>query len=182
MNRVYYYKRLRIMLITFIAAPAMIAASFYVTSIPTGIMAKLIGYIGAAFFGLCFIIGLRNFLRGTYRREALVLTPASLTINTPIKGGLKLLWSDINGFERVDIAREHMLVIHLHDVQRFIEQNSGTAFGSKLMKADTACVGSPCSIALNNIDADEHEITLILEQYLTKYGLKAAPENGPAQD
>lgn len=182
MNHVYYYKKLRIILITFIAAPAMIAASLYVTSIPSGIMTKLIGYIGVAFFGLCFIIGLRNFLCGSFRREVLVLTPASLTINSPSQVCYKLPWSDINGFERVDIAREHMLVIHLHDVQRFIEQNSGTAFGRILMKANICCVGSPCSIALNNIDADEDEIMHILEQYLTRYSRKAAPEDGPAQD
>ena len=182
MNRIYYYKTLRIMLITFLAAPAMVAASIYVASIPMGIMAKVTGYVGAAFFGLCFIIGLRNVLRGAFRREALVLTPASLTINTPLHDSYTLQWSDINGFERVDIAREHMLVIHLHDVQRFIEQNSGTAFGRILMKANTCCVGSPCSIALNNIDADEDEIMHILEQYLTRYSRKAAPEDGPAQD
>lgn len=34
MNRIYYYKTLRMMLITFVAAPVMIAASFYVTTIP----------------------------------------------------------------------------------------------------------------------------------------------------
>ncbi len=170
------------MLITFIAAPAMVAASIYVTSIPMGIMAKVTGYVGTAFFGLCFIIGLYNFLRGAFRREALVLTPESLTINTPIHDSYTLLWSDINGFERVDIAREHMLVINLHDAQRFIEKNSGTAFGRKLMRADTACVGSPCSISLNNIDTGEDDIESVLNQYMTKYGSKAAPENGPAQD
>lgn len=182
MNHVYYYKKLRIILIIFIAAPAMIAASLYVTSIPSGIMTKLIGYIGVAFFGLCFIIGLRNVLRGAFRREALVLTPASLTINTPLHDSYTLQWSDINGFERVDIAREHMLVINLYDVQRFIEQNSGTAFSRKLMKADTACVGSPCSIALNNIDTGDDDIESVLNQYMTKYGRMAAPKDGPAQD
>lgn len=55
MNRIYYYKTLRMMLITFVAAPVMIAASFYVTTIPAGIVTKVIGYIGVAFFGLCFI-------------------------------------------------------------------------------------------------------------------------------
>ena len=90
MNRIYYYKTLRMMLITFVAAPVMIAASFYVTTISAGIVTKVIGYIGVAFFGLCFIIGLYNFLRGTFRREALTLTPASLMVNTPSNGSYAL--------------------------------------------------------------------------------------------
>lgn len=182
MNRIYYYKTLRMTLILFIAAPAMIAASIYVTSIPIGIIAKVIGYVGTAFFGICFIMGLRSYLRGTFRREVLVMTPSSLTVNTPSNGSYILKWSDISDIGTARIGNERILVIQLHDPQSFIEQQGSSALARRMMEADMACVGSPCSVALNNIDAGDDDIGLILCQYVVKYGRNAATKNGPAQD
>ena len=182
MNRIYYYKTLRMMLIIFIAAPVMIAASFYVTTIPMGIMAKVIGYIGVAFFGLCFIVGLYNFLRGTFRREALTLTQASLMVNTPSNGSFTLKWSDISNIDTTRIGNERMLVIRLYDPQTFIEQQGNNAIRRKLMEADTALVGSPCAVALNNIDAGDDDIEQIINKYVADYGRKPNPKDGPTQD
>lgn len=182
MNRIYYYKTLRMILILFIAAPAMIAASIYVIFIPIGIIAKVIGYIGAVFFSLCFIIGLRNFLRGEFGREALTLTPASLTINAMSKGNFTVKWSDIADTLTTKIGNERMLVIQLYDPQAFIDQHGGSAIARRIMEADMKCVGSPCSVVLSNIDTREDDIELIIKQYIRKYGRSAATDNGPAQN
>lgn len=182
MNRIYYYKTLRMMLITFVAAPVMIAASFYVTTIPAGIVTKVIGYIGVAFFGLCFIIGLYNFLRGTFRREALTLTPASLMVNTPSNGSFTLKWSDISNISTTRIGNECMLVIRLYDPQRFIHRQADSVIRRKLMEADMALVGSPCAVALNNIDAGDDDIEQIMNKYVADYGRNTYPKDGPTQD
>lgn len=182
MNRIYYYKTLRMTLITFIAAPAMIATSLYVTTIPFGIITQVIGYVGAAFFGVCFIIGLYNYLRGTFRREALIITPSTFTVNTPSQGSYTLAWNDIKETHTVDVAAERFLAIMLHDPQSFIEQQGSSAIARRMMEADMACVGSPCTVAMSNIDAGDDDIELIIKQHIAQYGRSAATKNGPTQD
>lgn len=176
MNRIYYYKTLRMMLITFVAAPVMIAASFYVTTIPAGIVTKVIGYIGVAFFGLY------NFLRGTFRREALMLTPSTLMVSPTSNGSFTLKWSDISNIDTIQIGNERMLVIQLYDPLRFIERQGDSAIKRKLMQADMALVGSPCAVVLNNIDAGDDDIEQIINKYVADYGHNTSPKDGPTQD
>lgn len=142
----------------------------------------MIGYIGVAFFGLCFIIGLYNFLRGTFRREALMLTPSTLMVSPTSNGSFTLKWSDISNIDTIQIGNERMLVIQLYDPLRFIERQGDSAIKRKLMQADMALVGSPCAVVLNNIDAGDDDIEQIINKYVADYGHNPSPKDGPTQD
>ena len=140
----------------------------------------MIGYICVAFFGLCFIIGLYNFLRGTFRREALMLTPSTLMVSPASNGSFTLKWSDISNIDTIQIGNERMLVIQLYDPLRFIERQGDSAIN--LMQADLALDGSPCAVVLNNIDAGDDDIEQIINKYVADYGCNTSPKDGPTQD
>jgi hypothetical protein len=76
-------------------------------------------------------------------------------------------WDEIRGMSVFEMSGQKMLILHVTDPQKYIEQ--GSALKRKLNSSNYNMCGSPISFSTKTLKANFDELQYIFERYLQKY-------------
>ncbi len=76
-------------------------------------------------------------------------------------------WPDVSGFSRVEVHGQKMLVVHLHNPQKYIE--SGGKFRRCMASASHKMIASPIAISSNFLEISFERLCELCEMYFQRY-------------
>lgn len=130
---------------------------------------KLVGYIGMAFSTLGIVaVGSAFFSNRVY----IEVTPISFTVSGAWGKPVVVKWADITGFSEFEVNRNKMLVVHLADNEKYIQQLSPIM--QKFAKANIGLAGSPVSVSAGIYQCTHAELLEFMLACFEKYGTPAS--------
>ncbi|UOB19199.1 STM3941 family protein [Abyssalbus ytuae] len=127
------------------------------------LLIKIIAIAGLVFFGggAIFLI------------KRLFSSKSGLTISTEgIQDSLYELglikWEDISNVEIIDIMSNKIMLIHLHDPQKFVNRPQ-SKFKRKMMLYNINNYGTPVSISSHTLKCNFNDLNKLITEYLEKY-------------
>ena len=152
----------------FVLALFMIACSIFISVTKEdfkGIPSKYLNYFGifaALFFGLCTIFILKQLFS---KQAGLIITPQAIEINAGIKS--KVLWEDIKEIGKYQVMSTKMIILHLHDDEKYLNELSG--FSKIAAKGNISTCGAPIGFSTNTLKTDFNDLYVLLNDKLNEY-------------
>jgi hypothetical protein len=126
-----------------------------------------IGYAAVVFFGLLAVAGGWRLFS---TKPGLVLNSEGVKIFW-IGQDTFLAWKDISGISTHQVQRTRLLVLNLHDPEKYIA-SLGKARGA-LARASLNLCGSPVAVSSNTVTLSFDELQQLFEKYHGRYGSAA---------
>lgn len=130
-----------------------------------GIAGALFGVAGAAY----------GVAKSFDRKPGLTLSAAGLIDNSSAVAAGFIPWSEVTGLGTFQIRRQRMLVIHVVDPGKYIEQ--GNALKRALNRANAGMCGSPIVLSSNALEIPFDELRSAVAAYSSRFAVK--PDGGP---
>ncbi len=105
-----------------------------------------IGLVGVLFFGACGLFGLKKIFDA---KPGLVFSRSGFLDNASGVSAGFVPWSEVIGFEILEIHRQKMLVVRVKDPERYVER--GSSFKRALNRMNHRMCGSPIVISANTL-------------------------------
>ena len=123
-----------------------------------------IGIVCIIFFGLATVAAIWRFFSS---KPGLELSSDGINIFA-MGPGTFIPWSDVSGFSVYEIHKQKMLVINLHDPNKYIE--TGGKIRRQIAKANYNLCGSPFAISSNALKINFRSLCELCERYILEYG------------
>jgi hypothetical protein len=121
------------------------------------------------FFGLIALWILRKL---SDHKPGLVLSSAGITDNASGVAAGFIPWAEIEASSVFAVQGQRMLIIHVHDPERYMER--GGAFRRALNRANYKLAGSPIAIPSSTLKIGFDELQALFDRYLQAYGTNRA--------
>lgn len=126
-----------------------------------------IGVIALAFAAVCAGFGIIKFFD---KRPGFVLSPSGIHDNSSAVAAGYIPWSEIIGFNVVEIQKQKTLVVMVADAEKYIGR--GGFFRRKINRINFHLVGSPIAITSNSLQISFAALLESCNRYFMKYGEK----------
>ena len=123
-----------------------------------------VGIAVVGFFGICTAGGIWRFFSS---KPGLELTSEGINIFA-IGPSLFIPWGDVSGFSVYNVHRQKLLVINLHEPDKYIEV--GSRLRRRIAKASYELCGSPVSLSSNSLKLNFKELCELCEEYYQQCG------------
>lgn len=124
-----------------------------------------LGLLSILFFGFCGVVAVRKLFD---KKPGLVLNSSGLVDNASGASAGPIPWSDVAGYEVIEIQGQKMLVIQVRDPRKYIDR--GGALRRALNRASYKMGGGPVTIPSNTLKIGFPELVALFDQYRRKYG------------
>lgn len=126
---------------------------------------QALGLLSIAVFGL---LALFFFKKLFDKKPGLVFSNSGIVDNASAAAAGFIPWSEVMGADIFEMAQQKMLIIHVRDPQKYVDQ--GNAVKRKLNQANYNMCGSPIAISANALKINFVELHALFDQYQQKYG------------
>ncbi len=129
------------------------------------VMAHGIGILVILFFGLGVFVSLKNLFGNPLM---LVIDRKGLLLDPKHHPEDYVRWGDIDHFSEIQIEGEYFVIIHVHDPDRYIEQETN-AIKKELMKFNLQNYDSPFNLTASSMDIKHQGLLELLRKGLHRY-------------
>lgn len=116
-------------------------------------------------FGFLGVIAVRKMFD---KKPGLILSSSGVFDNASGASAGLIPWSEIVGFEVIEIQKQKMLLIHVSDPRKYTDR--GGPLRRALNRASYKMGGAAVSIPSNTLKIGFGDLVSLFEQYLRKYG------------
>jgi hypothetical protein len=128
------------------------------------LFARVLGVVAIVVFGgLAIWLAKRIFSTD----GGIVLNSEGITDHASSAAAGFIPWNEIAGMSVFEMSGQKMLILHVTDPQKYIEQGSGLK--RKLNSSNYNMCGSPISFSTKTLKANFDELQYTFERYLQKY-------------
>lgn len=128
----------------------------------TPVFVQVLGWVAAVFFGICGLSIIRKLLD---RSVGLRIDDQGIMDNTSSSAAGLVEWQDIERIERITIASNKMIMIHVVDPEKYIARGKNRMI-RQAMKMNTKLYGTPITIISSSLKIKYKDLEkLILEQW-----------------
>ena len=124
-----------------------------------------IGLVGVLFFGACGLFGLKKLFDA---KPGLVFSRSGFLDNASGVSAGFIPWSEVIGFEILEIHRQKMLVVRVKDPEQYVER--GSSFKRALNRMNHRMCGSPIVISANTLKTSFSDLVSTFSQYRERMG------------
>ncbi len=122
-----------------------------------------VGIASVGFFGLCAIAAIWRLFSS---KPGLIVNSKGIELFA-IGPSTFIPWPDVSGFSKVEVQGQKLLVVHLHNPQKYME--TGGKFRRSMAAASYKMIGSPISISSNSLAISFEGLYELCETYFQRY-------------
>lgn len=120
---------------------------------------RITGIAAVSFFGVGLIIIIKKFFDN---KPGLIINEFGITDNSNASSVGLIEWSDVKGFERVEILSTKILLVLIKNPKKYIARAKNT-LAKKSMEANNKRYGSPISIVSNSLKINFEELERLVK-------------------
>ena len=137
---------------------------FIIVEIRSWFFIEVVGYCGVFFFGLAFLVLMRQLFD---RRSGLIIDQNGLIDHTTYTSVGRIEWKDIVGIDTYQVESTKMIIIHTDNPEKYIKR-AKNGFAAKAMRMSQSMTGSPISISSGSIKISHDDLERLLWEEFEK--------------